>query len=189
MQLSENEAAYPDIGMFGHVMPSYGIYLRHASRLNITNVTVSTIKPDLRSAMMCLDVDGLKLDSFTSSLVEGIAPVTYYKVEHLVVKKFANIGITQEMIIHPLLRSVCFLMAVLFLEVGRLGAAPVEITSLELNKIKQGYGNPQVDMAVDKHPLTINGRTFAHGLGTHADSYFAIKLDKGSVRFYGFGGC
>jgi alpha-galactosidase len=70
-----------------------------------------------------------------------------------------------------------------FLPVGGLLAAPVAITSLDLNKIKQGYGSPQVDLAVDKHPLTINGKAFAHGLGTHADSYLAIKLDKGSTRF------
>jgi alpha-galactosidase len=63
-------------------------------------------------------------------------------------------------------------------------AKPVAITSLDLSKVHQGWGSPQVDSSVEKHqPLTINGKTFAHGMGTHADSYFAIKLDKGSTRF------
>jgi alpha-galactosidase len=63
-------------------------------------------------------------------------------------------------------------------------AKAVPITSLDLSKVHQGWGSPQVDVSVEKRqPLTINGKTFAHGLGTHADSYFAIKLDKGSSRF------
>jgi polygalacturonase len=41
MHLPENEAAYPDIGMFGNVMPAYGLYLRHSSGLTLTNINVS----------------------------------------------------------------------------------------------------------------------------------------------------
>jgi alpha-galactosidase len=76
-----------------------------------------------------------------------------------------------------------FLVILLFVA-GWSEAKPVAITSLDLSKVHQGWGSPQVDVSVEKHqPLTINGKTFAHGLGTHADSYFAIKLDKGSSRF------
>jgi alpha-galactosidase len=81
------------------------------------------------------------------------------------------------------LHCCLFLLAASFLPVGNLLASTVSITSLNLGKVKQGYGSPQVDLAVDRHPLTINGKTFTHGLGTHADSYLAIKLDKGSTRF------
>jgi alpha-galactosidase len=79
-------------------------------------------------------------------------------------------------------RGLYFLVFALGLTVDSLHAAPVTVTSLDLSKVRQGYGSPQVDLAVDKHPLTINGRTFPHGLGTHADSYLAIKMDKGSTR-------
>jgi alpha-galactosidase len=78
------------------------------------------------------------------------------------------------------------LLAILMIALStyRSGATSVPITSLDLSKVHQGYGSPQVDVSVEKHqPLTINGKIFAHGLGTHADSYFAIKLDKGSTRF------
>jgi alpha-galactosidase len=80
-------------------------------------------------------------------------------------------------------RGWYFLAFALALAIDNVQAAPLNLTSLELGKVKQGYGSPQVDLAVDGHELTINGRTFPHGLGTHADSYLAIKLDKGSTRF------
>jgi hypothetical protein len=47
-------------------------------------------------------------------------------------------------------------------------ADPIDITSFDLGKVQQEYGSPQVDLAVDKHPLMINGRAYARGLGTHA---------------------
>jgi alpha-galactosidase len=80
-------------------------------------------------------------------------------------------------------RGWYFLVFALALAVDHLHATPLTVTSLDLGKVKQGYGSPQVDLAVDKHPLTIDGKTFPHGLGTHADSYLAIKLNKGSTRF------
>ena len=86
MQLPENEAAYPDIGMFGHAIPAYGFYLRHASGITLTNVIISSKRADQRPVMMCWDVDGLTLDGFTAPLVEGIAPAVYHEVEHLVVR-------------------------------------------------------------------------------------------------------
>jgi alpha-galactosidase len=80
-------------------------------------------------------------------------------------------------------RNWYFLVLAWALAVESLHATPLSVTSLELGKVNQGYGSPQIDLAVDRHPLTINGKTFPHGLGTHADSYLAIKLDKGSTRF------
>jgi alpha-galactosidase len=80
-------------------------------------------------------------------------------------------------------RRLYFLMLTVGLTVECLHATPLAITSLDLGKVQQGYGSPHVDLAVDGHPLIINGTKFPHGLGTHADSYLAIKLDKGSTRF------
>jgi polygalacturonase len=84
--LPENEAAYPEIGMFGRVTPAYGLYLRHATGITLINVTISSKAADQRPVMMCLDVDGLTLDGFTAPLVEGVAPAVYDGVNHRVVK-------------------------------------------------------------------------------------------------------
>jgi hypothetical protein len=40
MQLPENEVAYPDIGVFGRLMPAYGLYLRHPRGLSLTNISI-----------------------------------------------------------------------------------------------------------------------------------------------------
>jgi len=41
----------------------------------------------------------------------------------------------------------------------------------------QDWGQPRADLSVDQHPLTIDGRQFASGIGTHAGSVFFIALD------------
>src|SRR5208283_2788225 len=43
----------------------------------------------------------------------------------------------------------------------------VWISSLDLAPIVQGWGKPQPDRSVTGTPLSIAGKTFDHGLGTH----------------------
>jgi hypothetical protein len=42
----------------------------------------------------------------------------------------------------------------------------------------QGWGQLQRDKAVSEAPLTIAGTRFDHGLGTHADSFIRVRIDK-----------
>lgn len=62
-------------------------------------------------------------------------------------------------------------------------AADIPLTSLDLSKMRQGYGEPQIDKAVTGVPLSIGGRKFDRGLGTHADSRMWIDLQGGAERF------
>jgi len=62
-------------------------------------------------------------------------------------------------------------------------ADTVRLASLDLSQVDQGFGKPQVDRSVDGHPLTIGGRQFEHGLGTHSPGVFVIDLNGGSSRF------
>ncbi len=59
----------------------------------------------------------------------------------------------------------------------------VRLCDLDINKTQQGWGWPQKNKSVDGNPLRIGGRTFEHGLGTHADSVLYIALDGGGRRF------
>jgi alpha-galactosidase len=52
-----------------------------------------------------------------------------------------------------------------------------------LRKIEQGYGSPQAGHSVDRHPLTLHGQVFAHGIGTHAASEMRIDLHGAATRF------
>ncbi len=51
--------------------------------------------------------------------------------------------------------------------------------------VKQGWGSLQVGRSVFKTPLCLQGKQYANGLGTHADSVIRIQLpDAGlGVRF------
>jgi hypothetical protein len=46
------------------VLPAYGVFARHVKDLELANIHVSYAKPDLRSALMCVDVKGLDVDNF-----------------------------------------------------------------------------------------------------------------------------
>ena len=59
------------------------------------------------------------------------------------------------------------------------GAETVWLSSLDLSHVIQGWGRPGADKAVSGKPLLIKGQSFAHGIGTHADSL--IRLDLGGT--------
>lgn len=70
-----------------------------------------------------------------------------------------------------------------------LGAGEiVPLTSLDLSKVAQGWGKPQVDRNIIERPLAVAGRSFAHGLGTHATMVLHVELDGKVERFTAFVG-
>lgn len=56
VELPENEAAYPEIRMFGPTMPAYGIYARHVRGLTLDRVDLSVDAPDPRPRAVLVDV-------------------------------------------------------------------------------------------------------------------------------------
>ena len=73
---------------------------------------------------------------------------------------------------------------------GAWAAEPetVYLSSLDLSPIVQGWGQPQADKAVTGKPMSIGGKTFERGLGTHTDSLVRLQLKGGSERFMAFVG-
>ena len=71
-----------------------------------------------------------------------------------------------------------------------LAAEPetVYISSLDLSPIVQGWGQAQADKAVTGKPLSIGGKTFERGLGTHTDSQARLQLNGGLEKFMAFVG-
>lgn len=59
----------------------------------------------------------------------------------------------------------------------------VGLQELDLSGMRQGWGSPQVDKSVSGNPLSIGGRKFAHGVGTHAVGSYAIDLHGTAERF------
>jgi alpha-galactosidase len=57
------------------------------------------------------------------------------------------------------------------------------VSSLNLGNMEESWGQPGVDKSVIGGPLTIGGKTFAHGVGTHAISVLRIRLDGQGEEF------
>jgi len=57
------------------------------------------------------------------------------------------------------------------------------LEALQLQYVEQEWGQPQPNQSVDRHPLTIGGKQFEHGLGTHANSVFRLALGGKGERF------
>jgi len=47
------------------------------------------------------------------------------------------------------------------------GTETVDLASLDLSKMQQDWGSPGVNRSVDGHDLSIAGRKFSQGVGTH----------------------
>jgi alpha-galactosidase len=57
------------------------------------------------------------------------------------------------------------------------------LETLQLNFVEQEWGQAQPNRSVDNHFLSIGGKQFEHGLGTHANSVFRIALGGKGERF------
>jgi alpha-galactosidase len=59
----------------------------------------------------------------------------------------------------------------------------VWLSSLDLSKMQQSWGRPQINRSIREKPLTIAGQLFERGVGTHATSALWIELGGGSEKF------
>ena len=59
----------------------------------------------------------------------------------------------------------------------------VWLSELDLGKARQGWGQPKEDQSVTGAVLSIAGRKFERGFGTHASGSLWVDLAEGSERF------
>ena len=67
------------------------------------------------------------------------------------------------------------------LSAATLSAETIWLDDLNLAAATQAWGQPHKNESVSGQPLTLGGKSFAHGFGTHANSTLRLALD-GSVR-------
>jgi hypothetical protein len=60
----------------------------------------------------------------------------------------------------------------------------VWISTLDVSKAHQGYGITQSDQSIDRHPISIAGQHFVHGIGTHSIGRLEIDLHGDANRFH-----
>ncbi|HTJ00890.1 MAG TPA: NPCBM/NEW2 domain-containing protein [Dongiaceae bacterium] len=71
-----------------------------------------------------------------------------------------------------------------------LGARPAlhatttyNLGDLDLATVQQDWGEPHANRSVDNHDLTLAGKKYPNGLGTHASSQFILTLDGTGEKF------
>jgi alpha-galactosidase len=81
-------------------------------------------------------------------------------------------------------QAVCLsVMLPVLISVSARASETVNLASLDLSKMQQDWGSPRANRSADRHRLSIGGRTFSKGVGTHANSMFRIDLNRGATRF------
>ena len=64
----------------------------------------------------------------------------------------------------------------------------VWLSDLNLKLIRQGYKTARKDLSVEGHRLTIGGKEFQRGIGTHAISFAEVALKGKATRFHAWVG-
>jgi alpha-galactosidase len=84
---------------------------------------------------------------------------------------------------HNLFGFYIGLLFLLSLTGVRTGAATVWLDDLDVSPAIQDWGEAHKNQSVDGHGLSIGGQSFAHGLGTHAESILYVNL-KNAVQTF-----
>ena len=74
-------------------------------------------------------------------------------------------------------------VAVLYTLGGTLFADRIPLEETEIARMRSGFGEAKAGKSVDGKPLTIGGRVFAHGVGTHAPSTYTVPCGGKAIRF------
>ena len=80
------------------------------------------------------------------------------------------------------------IMAVSQFNSAARGEETVRLGELDLSKMTVGWGEPVIDLSIQKKPLAIAGQKFDKGVGSHADSVMYIDLAGGSKGFSAYVG-
>jgi alpha-galactosidase len=79
--------------------------------------------------------------------------------------------------------SISAAAVILFFFLSPASADSIRLEQLPLDSISQDFSQPVVDKSIDNHTLTINGQTFEHGIGSHANMEWILDLDGNATRF------
>ena len=66
---------------------------------------------------------------------------------------------------------------------GTLLADRIPLEETEIVRMRSGFGEAKAGKSVDGKALTIGGRVFAHGVGTHAPSTYTVPCGGKAIRF------
>lgn len=82
-----------------------------------------------------------------------------------------------------LVATAGFIIISTLMGISRLTAQTVWLDQLDLSTATQGYGIPMKNKSIDNKTLTIAGKTFERGFGSHAESSLTILLNGKATGF------
>lgn len=75
--------SYPEIGAFGKLVPSYGVFARHINGFYLDNVHVKLENRDMRPAVYIYNANNVEIDKFKADITEGIQVAKFENVNNL----------------------------------------------------------------------------------------------------------
>ena len=81
------------------------------------------------------------------------------------------------------LHPPCLALSLFLLAPAAFAETEYALETLELANIRQDVGDARMSRSVEGQPLRIGSRSFAHGLGGHANSAIRVDLNGGGLRF------
>ncbi len=79
--------------------------------------------------------------------------------------------------------AATLLFGCLALVTNKSHAEEVKLSDLNLTHVEQGWGVPGKNRSVSGNALSIGGKAFSHGIGTHSKSICKINLNRSATRF------
>jgi polygalacturonase len=86
----EKDRAYPEPNMFG-VIPAYGLFFRHVTRLRLRDVALAVDSPDKRPALFLDDVHDVSVDGLTADRFDDTPTFVLQDVSHLAVRNVPGV--------------------------------------------------------------------------------------------------
>ncbi|MEY2429039.1 MAG: alpha-galactosidase [Verrucomicrobiota bacterium] len=84
----------------------------------------------------------------------------------------------------PLILAAAIFVAGQVFAPSSVSAETVWLSSLDLTRMTSGWSVPRADLGVAGEPLSIGGKQFAQGVGTHAESKLRVDLGRKAARFF-----
>lgn len=64
------------------------------------------------------------------------------------------------------------------------GARIIPLSSLELANFKSGWNNTKANKSIEGNPITMKGKVYTSGVGTHASAKLVVKLNSTTPKFH-----
>jgi polygalacturonase len=94
LQPPERDTNYPEPSMFGE-MPVYGLFVRHAKGLSVSNVEISYLNDEFRPPFSLEDVNGAVFGHVTAQKVEIVPTFVLRKVSNFTTRDCKGVADTQ----------------------------------------------------------------------------------------------